>query len=69
MSGTVTDENGNGLGGANVTVDGTNMGAAADANGSYAINGVSPGSYSVTASFIGYSSSSNSVTVGDNGAT
>jgi iron complex outermembrane receptor protein len=69
VSGTVTDENGNGLGGANVTVDGTNMGAAADANGSYAINGVSPGSYSVTASFIGYSSSSNSVTVGDNGAT
>jgi iron complex outermembrane receptor protein len=69
VSGTVTDANGNGLGGANVTVDGTNMGAAADANGSYAINGVSPGSYSVTASFIGYSSSSNSVTVGDNGAT
>ena len=69
LSGTVTDANGNGLGGANVTVDGTNMGAAADANGSYAINGVSPGSYSITASFIGYSSSSNSVTVGDNGAT
>ncbi|MBT5748386.1 MAG: hypothetical protein HOI40_03600, partial [Candidatus Marinimicrobia bacterium] len=36
VSGTVTDANGNGLGGANVTVDGTNMGAAADANGSYA---------------------------------
>ena len=30
ISGTVTDENGNGLAGANVTVDGTNLGAAAD---------------------------------------
>ena len=30
ISGTVTDENGNGLAGANVSVEGTNMGAAAN---------------------------------------
>ncbi|HIF58697.1 MAG TPA: TonB-dependent receptor [Rhodospirillales bacterium] len=69
ISGTVTDENGNGLAGANVTVDGTNMGAAADASGSYSINGVSSGSYTVSASFIGHSSASQSVAVGDGGAT
>ncbi|SVC28104.1 uncharacterized protein METZ01_LOCUS280958, partial [marine metagenome] len=67
ISGTVTDENGNGLAGANVTVDGTNLGAAADASGSYSINGVSPGSYTVSASFIGYNTASKSVTVGDGG--
>ena len=43
VSGTVTDENGNGLAGANVTVEGTNMGAAADGSGRYSISGVSAG--------------------------
>ena len=69
ISGTVTDENGNGLAGANVTVEGTNMGAAANSSGSYSISGVAPGTYTVSASFIGYNSSSKSVNVGDGGAT
>ncbi len=69
ISGTVTDENGNGLAGANVTVDGTSLGAAADASGSYSINGVAPGTYSVTASFIGYSDMTRTVAVGEGGAT
>jgi len=69
ISGTVTDENGNGLAGANVTVEGTNMGAAANSSGSYPIPGVAPGTYTVSASFIGYNSSSKSVNVGDGGAT
>ena len=67
ISGTVTDENGNGLAGANVTVDGTNLGAAADASGSYSISGVSSGTYTVSASFIGYNTASKSVRVGDGG--
>ena len=67
VSGTVTDENGNGLAGANVTVEGTNLGAAADASGSYSINGVSSGSYTVSASFIGYNTASKSVRVSDGG--
>ncbi|MED5317053.1 MAG: TonB-dependent receptor, partial [Candidatus Neomarinimicrobiota bacterium] len=69
ISGTVTDENGNGLAGANVSVEGTNMGAAANSSGSYTISGVGSGSYTLTASFIGYSSSSKSVNVGEGGAT
>ena len=69
ISGTVTDENGNGLAGANVTVEGTNMGAAANSSGSYSISGVALGTYTVSASFIGYNSSSKSVIVGDGGAT
>ena len=69
ISGTVTDENGNGLAGANVTVEGTNMGAAANSSGSYSISGVALGTYTVSASFIGYNSSSKSVNVGDGGAT
>ena len=69
VSGTVTDENGNGLAGANVAMDGTNLGAAADASGTYSILNVTPGTYTVSASFIGYSSSSESVTVGESGAT
>jgi len=69
ISGTVTDENGNGLAGANVSVEGTNMGAAANSSGSYTISGVASGSYTLTASFIGYSSSSKTVNVRDGGAT
>lgn len=69
VSGTVTDENGNGLGGANVTIDGTSLGAAADASGSYSISGVAPGTYSVTASFIGYYSRTREVAVSAGGAT
>ena len=69
ISGTVTDENGNGLAGANVSVEGTNMGAAANSSGSYTISGVGSGSYTLTASFIGYGSSSKSVNVREGGAT
>ncbi len=54
VSGTVTDaETGNALAGANVVVEGTTLGAAADADGAFTINGVADGA-SVTASMIGY---------------
>ena len=62
--GSVTDADGNALPGANVAVEGTSLGAATDGNGSYSISGVPAGSYTVTSSFIGYESSSQSVTVG-----
>ena len=62
--GSVTDADGNALPGANVAVEGTSLGAATDGNGSYSISGVPAGSYTLTASFIGYESSSQSVTVG-----
>ena len=54
VSGTVTDAStGNALPGANVVVDGTSLGAAADANGGFTINDVPDGS-TLTASMIGY---------------
>ena len=64
ISGTVSDADGNPLAGANVSVEGTSMGAATITSGAYSISGVPAGSYTVTASFIGYESSNQSVDVG-----
>ena len=66
--GTVTDQDGNTLPGANVAVEGTSLGAATDGNGAYSISGVPAGSYTVSASYIGYESSSQSVSVGTGAA-
>jgi len=63
VSGTVTDGNGNALFGANVTVEGRASGAATGADGSYSVDGVASGTYTVTASYIGYESASISVNV------
>ena len=58
VSGTVVDAStGAPLAGANVVVDGTNKGAAADASGAFTINNVPNGS-TLTASMIGYNNSS-----------
>ena len=58
VSGTVTDAaTGAALSGANVVVDGTNNGAAADANGAFTINNV-PNGATLTASMIGYADAS-----------
>ena len=62
--GSVTDADGNALPGANVAVEGTSLGAAADGSGGYTITGVAPGTYTLSASYIGYESASQSVTVG-----
>ena len=56
LRGRVTDrESGEPLIGANVTVDGTSLGASSDLNGEYIILSVPPGTYTVKASYIGYS--------------
>ncbi|RMD96494.1 MAG: TonB-dependent receptor [Calditrichaeota bacterium] len=55
ISGTIMDkETGEPLPGANITLEGTNMGAASDERGNYFIINVPPGVYSVVASMIGY---------------
>lgn len=64
ITGSVTDEAGAPLPGANVTVEGTQLGASTDADGDYSVSNVPSGTYTVTASFIGYESASSSVTVG-----
>ncbi|HIN25685.1 MAG TPA: TonB-dependent receptor, partial [Candidatus Marinimicrobia bacterium] len=68
ITGSVTSDDGAALAGANVVVEGTSLGAAADAGGSYNINGVSAGNFTVTASFVGYESSSSSVSVPASGS-
>ena len=62
VSGTVADKAGNPLAGANVVVDGTDLGAGAQADGTYSIT-IGEGSYTVTASVIGYKSSTTSIDV------
>jgi len=53
--GKVTDlETGDALIGANVLVNGTNLGAATDVNGDYVILNTPPGTYTIVARYIGY---------------
>jgi len=68
VSGTVTDADGKPLAGANVIVEGTNFGAAAALNGSYTVD-VPGGSYTLTASVVGYTTESRSVSVGQSNKT
>ena len=56
------------LEGANIVVAGTELGAVSDNVGSYVVLNIPPGTYDVTASFIGYSSVTTSVVVGDGDA-
>ena len=64
VSGTVSDAStGEALPGANVVLEGTNMGAAASSDGTYSISNVAAGSYTVTASVIGYANASKTVNV------
>ncbi len=56
------------LAGANIMIAGTTMGAAADQNGFFTIDGVTEGTYSLKASFIGYNSMSRKITIGKGGS-
>lgn len=54
ISGRITDAAGEPIPGANVVIDGTVRGAASDADGYYVILNVSPGTYALRGSFIGF---------------
>ena len=56
ISGTVLSEDGSPLAGANVLIKGSATGASADENGKYQILGVTGGTYTLSASYIGYTS-------------
>ena len=56
ISGTVLSEDGAPLAGANVIIKGSATGASADENGEYRILGVTGGTYTLSASYIGYTS-------------
>ena len=69
VSGRVIDaETGQSLPGANVVVEGTTFGAAANVTGDYSISSVPSGTQTVTASVIGYGSGSTTVKVPSSGS-
>ncbi|MFQ5639203.1 MAG: TonB-dependent receptor [bacterium] len=64
ITGKVTDKvTGDALSGANITIVGTDMGAAADSDGHFTIANVPPGTYTLKASFIGFLVTQTEVTV------
>lgn len=64
LTGTVSDsETGEVLPGANVSIDGSTMGASSDTEGRYNITGLEPGSYTVRATFIGYQPNTREITI------
>ena len=54
VSGTVTDNDGNPLVGANIEIVGTGQGSSSDGSGNYMITDVASGDVTVKASYIGY---------------
>ncbi len=65
ISGNIKDQTGMPLGGVNVILDGTSKGAVTDFDGNYTIENVENGTYTLSATFLGYAKSSQSVTVED----
>ena len=63
ITGTVSGDDGSALAGANVAVEGTDTGASSNQDGSFSISGLSDGTYTVTASYIGYDDASAVVTI------
>ena len=63
--GVVTDNEGKPLDGANVVVEGTDKGGVTDESGKYTIDVGAQGTFTLTASFIGYSPVTNPVAVDD----
>lgn len=56
LAGRVVDDLGDPLPGANVIIEGMQLGAATDVDGNYVITGLPAGTYAVTASFVGFPS-------------
>jgi TonB-linked SusC/RagA family outer membrane protein len=54
VTGTVVDESGSALPGANIVIPGTQRGTSTNANGQYTLGNLDPGTYTLRATFIGY---------------
>jgi iron complex outermembrane receptor protein len=63
LTGTVKDDEGNALIGANVYIDKTFQGAITDINGHFAIRNLPAGTYQVIASFVGYETRKEMITL------
>ncbi|NTS42870.1 TonB-dependent receptor [Flavisolibacter sp. BT320] len=67
LRGKVSDAGGQGLSGASVTVQGSQQGTLADNSGNYSLS-LPPGQYTLTVSYVGFSTQNVAVTVGPTGA-
>jgi len=63
VEGSVVDETGAALPGANVVIPDTDRGSSTDASGTFELTGLEPGTYNLRASFVGYLSSTKQVQV------
>ncbi|MDF1517867.1 MAG: TonB-dependent receptor [Lutibacter sp.] len=63
VSGLITDAKNQPLPGVSIVIEGTMKGASSDFNGKYEITNVSAGTYTLTASFVGYKTISHQITV------
>jgi iron complex outermembrane receptor protein len=54
LQGTVTNQSDEPLAGANILIEGTSQGTASDTDGTYRIDNIEPGSYSVRITYIGF---------------
>ena len=63
LSGVVSSESGEGLAGANVLLEGTSFGTAANVMGEYYIGNLPEGTYVVTVTYVGYANASQEVTI------
>ncbi|WP_412561756.1 TonB-dependent receptor domain-containing protein [Winogradskyella sp. MIT101101] len=63
ISGTVQDSEGMPLPGVNIILDGTTNGAVSDIDGNYSITNVENGTYTLTASYLGFTTFKKSVTI------
>src|SRR5687768_12937614 len=64
ITGQIRDGQNRPLSGATVVLQPSNLGTTTDANGQFTLTDVAPGSYTVTVSFLGYRTSTQSITVG-----
>nr|WP_321221663.1 TonB-dependent receptor [uncultured Psychroserpens sp.] len=63
ISGKVSDDTGMPVGGVNVILNGTTQGAVSDFDGNYTITNVEDGTYTLNATYLGYSKFSKSVSI------
>jgi iron complex outermembrane receptor protein len=69
ITGMVFDENKQPISFVTVQIEGTTKGAISDINGKYVIENLSPGTYTVVSSYLGYKKFSKEVTVGNGAVT
>src|ERR1700759_1763301 len=66
IRGKVTNEKGEPVGGASISIEGLKKGVAADANGEFSLSGLKEGIYQMTVTAVGYNTEIHSVVVNEN---